>query len=75
VQSVDDVFQAKNLAQKFGVPVRRIFDVTNVLEGLKIVQHAGKKKMHWCGFSHLPQTIDLLRTATFEVDTDEPRQV
>jgi hypothetical protein len=55
--------------------VRRIFDITTVLESLKIVQHAGKAKLKWCGIAHLPQTIELLRTATFAVDTDEPRQV
>jgi hypothetical protein len=72
VQLVDDVFQAKNLAQKLGVTVRRIFDITTVLESLKIVERMGKKNMKWCGVANLPQTF-LLRTATLE--TDVPRQV
>jgi hypothetical protein len=75
VQSVDDVFQAAKLAQKLGVKSRRIFDVTNILESLKIIERIGSKNMKWCGLAHLPQTIDLLRTASLAEESDNPRQV
>ena len=75
MQSVDEVFQATQLAQKLGVKRRRIFDVTNILESLKIIERIGSKNMKWCGLAHLPQTIDLLRTATLAEETDDPRQV
>ncbi len=69
------VFNQKNLAQKLGVKVRRVFDVSNVLESLKIIERIGSKNMKWFGIAHLPQTIDLLRTATLAEETDDPRQV
>jgi CxxC motif-containing protein (DUF1111 family) len=67
---VDDVFfQVKNVAKILGVPKRRIIDITNVLESLKIIERAGCAKLKWCGFANLPQTIDILRSGTLAVQT------
>jgi len=36
-------------SSKLGVQKRRIYDITNVLEGIRLVEKKSKNTVHWCG--------------------------
>ena len=49
------------LAQELGVERRRIYDVVNILEAVKLVVKRGKNTYHWMGTGHLPTYFAILQ--------------
>jgi len=43
------IIDLKEAAQILGVPKRRIYDITNVLQGIKLVDKSGKNRVNWVG--------------------------
>uniref|UniRef100_A0A1A8G6B5 E2F/DP family winged-helix DNA-binding domain-containing protein n=2 Tax=Nothobranchius korthausae TaxID=1143690 RepID=A0A1A8G6B5_9TELE len=48
-QSVDGVLDLKFVAQELRVSKRRVYDITNVLEGIKLVKKTSKNHIQWLG--------------------------
>uniref|UniRef100_A0A1A8EEP1 E2F/DP family winged-helix DNA-binding domain-containing protein n=2 Tax=Nothobranchius kadleci TaxID=1051664 RepID=A0A1A8EEP1_NOTKA len=46
-QSVDGVLDLKFVAQELRVSKRRVYDITNVLEGIKLVKKTSKNHIQW----------------------------
>jgi len=49
------------LAQQLAVERRRIYDVVNILESLRIVVKKGKNAYHWMGTDHLDRMFAILQ--------------
>jgi len=49
------------VAAELGVERRRIYDVVNILEAIRLVQKKGKNTYTWMGTSHLPRMFALLQ--------------
>ena len=59
------------LAHELGVERRRIYDVVNILEAVKLVVKKGKNTYHWMGTHHLPTYFAILqRQACHEYPDD-----
>lgn len=59
------------LAQELAVERRRIYDVVNILESLRIVIKRGKNSYTWMGTTHLPRMFALVQhDAIFEYPQD-----
>lgn len=66
-------------SQKLSIPKRRIYDITNVLEGIGYVEKISKNKMKWVGGTddqqmlqevmHLTKSILELEIKEKEIDT------
>lgn len=50
-----------SLAQELGVERRRIYDVVNILEALRVVVKKGKNTYYWMSLDHLPEYFALLQ--------------
>ncbi|XP_013877139.1 uncharacterized protein LOC106526948 isoform X2 [Austrofundulus limnaeus] len=48
-RTVDGVLDINQLSQEFSVHKRRIYDVTNVLEGIKLIKKKSKSRIQWLG--------------------------
>jgi hypothetical protein len=46
ISSFKWIFQA---SESLSVQKRRIYDITNVLEGIGLVEKKSKNMVHWCG--------------------------
>ncbi|KAL7579087.1 hypothetical protein ACA910_019122 [Epithemia clementina (nom. ined.)] len=49
------------LAEELGVERRRIYDVVNIFESVKLVVKRGKNTYHWMGTDHLPRYFAILQ--------------
>lgn len=57
------------MAKEFNVERRRIYDVVNILEAIKIVVKKGKNTYHWMGIKHLDYMFAFLQE---QASTDFP---
>ncbi|XP_069033018.1 transcription factor E2F3 [Embiotoca jacksoni] len=48
-RSVDGVLDLNVVSQELNVPKRRVYDVTNVLEGIKLIKKKSKSNIQWMG--------------------------
>jgi len=55
------------LAAKLDVERRRIYDVVNILESLRLVVKRGKNTYHWMGKEHLDRQFALLQNEAIEM--------
>eukprot|EP00051_Salpingoeca_urceolata_P008161 m.103921 g.103921 ORF g.103921 m.103921 type:complete len:472 (-) comp15606_c1_seq3:351-1766(-) len=53
--------QLEDVAEKLGIPRRRVYDVVNVLEGTETVVRTGKKMYFWRGILELDHTLAKLK--------------
>uniref|UniRef100_A0A3P9MM44 E2F/DP family winged-helix DNA-binding domain-containing protein n=1 Tax=Oryzias latipes TaxID=8090 RepID=A0A3P9MM44_ORYLA len=45
--SPDGVLDLNVVCQKLGAPKRRVYDITNVLEGIKLIRKKSKSHIQW----------------------------
>lgn len=62
-----DEFVVDELATKLDVERRRIYDVVNILESLRLVVKRGKNTYHWMGKEHLDRQFALLQDEAIEM--------
>uniref|UniRef100_A0A1A7Z2B5 E2F/DP family winged-helix DNA-binding domain-containing protein n=2 Tax=Iconisemion striatum TaxID=60296 RepID=A0A1A7Z2B5_9TELE len=48
-QSVDGILDLKFVTQELSVSKRRVYDITNVLEGIKLIRKTSKNHIQWLG--------------------------
>ncbi|XP_034560986.1 transcription factor E2F3 [Notolabrus celidotus] len=48
-QSIDGVLDLNLAAQEFNIPKRRLYDITNVLEGIQLIKKKSKSQIQWLG--------------------------
>ncbi|XP_030268799.1 transcription factor E2F3 [Sparus aurata] len=49
MRSADGVLDLNTVAQELGAPKRRVYDVTNVLEGIQLIKKKSKNTIEWLG--------------------------
>lgn len=47
MRSADGVLDLNTVAQELGAPKRRVYDVTNVLEGIQLIKKKSKNTIEW----------------------------
>lgn len=58
------------LESELGVSKRRLYDVTNVLTGIGVVERSGKAKVKWTGSGATEMETDLQKVLKKEVEVD-----
>ncbi|XP_036948261.1 transcription factor E2F3 isoform X1 [Acanthopagrus latus] len=58
MRTADGVLDLNTVAQELGAPKRRVYDVTNVLEGIQLIKKKSKNTIEWLG-GHLTGLIDV----------------
>ncbi|CAN9503759.1 unnamed protein product [Ophioblennius macclurei] len=56
------VFDLNEVAQRFDVPKRRLYDITNVLQGIMLLKKDSKNLMRWLGPPLVPPLREELKT-------------
>jgi sugar-specific transcriptional regulator TrmB len=67
VEAEEQCLDLNNAMKVLNVPKRRIYDITNVLEGINLIQRYKKNHVRWIGTS--PDEIKIKRQ--LEEDLDE----
>lgn len=60
--SPDGVVDLNTACEVMGVQKRRIYDITNVLEGVKLIQKESKNKIRWVGGGEVTEKMSTQRT-------------
>ncbi|XP_037549566.1 transcription factor E2F3 [Nematolebias whitei] len=70
--SVDGVLDLKLVSQELNLSRRRIYDITNVLEGIRLIKKTSKSHIQWLGRSLIDNTNkQLMALAEEEMKLDE----
>lgn len=76
-ESTDGTLDLNVAAQKLGVQKRRIYDITNVLEGINLIEKKSKNLIHWgqnttfAASSDVVNRVQELRDEMFDLDKKE----
>ncbi|XP_041006187.1 E2F transcription factor-like E2FF isoform X1 [Juglans microcarpa x Juglans regia] len=54
-------FELDDAASKLGVERRRMYDVVNILESIRIIAKKGKNQYSWKGFGEVPRALEELK--------------
>ncbi|KAM9418662.1 transcription factor E2F3-like isoform 1-T1 [Salvelinus alpinus] len=61
-QSSDGVVDLNRAAESLKVPKRRLYDITNVLEGVHLIKKKSKNNIQWMGCSLSPEGVARVQT-------------
>ncbi|XP_036809478.1 transcription factor E2F3-like isoform X2 [Oncorhynchus mykiss] len=61
-QSSDGVVDLNRAAESLKVPKRRLYDITNVLQGVHLIKKKSKNNIQWMGCSLSPQGVARVQT-------------
>ncbi|XP_041006188.1 E2F transcription factor-like E2FF isoform X2 [Juglans microcarpa x Juglans regia] len=56
-------FELDDAASKLGVERRRMYDVVNILESIRIIAKKGKNQYSWKGFGEVPRALEELKVS------------
>ncbi|CAJ0608710.1 unnamed protein product [Cylicocyclus nassatus] len=71
LKNVNDTVNLNNAAEELNVPKRRLYDITNVLEGINLVEKIGKNSIRWKTNDGDASVLDALKKDCRDLQAEE----
>ncbi|VDM74256.1 unnamed protein product [Strongylus vulgaris] len=71
LKNINDTVNLNNAAEELNVPKRRLYDITNVLEGIDLVEKIGKNSIRWKTNDGDASVLDALKAECRNLQAEE----
>ncbi|VDK51303.1 unnamed protein product [Cylicostephanus goldi] len=71
LKNFNDTVNLNNAAEELNVPKRRLYDITNVLEGINLVEKIGKNSIRWKTNDGDASVLDALKKDCRDLQAEE----